>query len=278
MAILRKCPKCAQDIADPSVMNCPACGAPIFPSRLFPSRRVGPWIAATIQIALCATFMLLFRFPKIMILIFAVIILIATAFSVWRKPRQAAARTLPQRPVSNPVLLKIIGVFIVLSSLICFALVLFGFVIFMNAWTRWHQYEGQPYRRTEFQVRRVNYQKRAKGGTDISANGLVEGKPESLSLLPYVHTMPRSETELASRVPVGTVIPIYLFPNLKGRSRVQVYDPVPPAEASHRMAISTVKNTLLALAVMGIALFVLSRLRELCFADNEPSLQQIGTS
>ncbi|HKU27690.1 MAG TPA: hypothetical protein VJQ54_19625 [Candidatus Sulfotelmatobacter sp.] len=222
--------------------------------------------------------MLLFRFPKIMILIFVIMILIGTAFSVWMKPRQAAARMLPQRPVSNPVLLRIIGFFIALSSLICVALVIFGFAIFMNAWTRWHQYEGQSYHRSDFQVKHVFYQRRGKGGIDISASGLVEGKPESLSLLPYVHTMPRNEAELDSRVPVGAVIPVYLFPNLKGRARVQVYDPVPPAEASHRMAISTVKNFLLALAVMGIALFVLSRLRELCFAENEASLQQIGTS
>jgi hypothetical protein len=222
--------------------------------------------------------MLLFRFPKIMILIFAVMIVIGTGFSVWMKPKQMAAGTLPQRPVSNPALLKIIGFFIALSSLVCVALVIFGFVIFMNAWTRWHQYEGQPYHRAEFRVRHVYYQKRAKGGSDISASGVVEDKVEYINLLPFVHNTPRSEAELNSRVPVGTVIPIYLFPTLKGRARVQVYDPVPPAEASHRMAISTVKNVLLALAVMGIALFVLYRLRELCFAENEASLQQIGTS
>ena len=148
----------------------------------------------------------------------------------------------------------------------------------MNAWTRWHQYEGQQYHRSEFQVKRVYYQKRTKGGADISASGMVEGKPEWIGLLPYLHTVPHNEAELGSRVPPGTVIPIYLFPNLKGRARVQVYEPVPPAEASHRMAISTIKNTLLALAVMGMALFVLTRLRELCFAETEASLQQIGTS
>lgn len=273
MAILRKCPKCAQDIADPSVTNCPACGA-----ALNTSLRVGPWIAASIQIAVCTIFMLVFHFPNIMILFFVGIIVIGTALSAWMKPRQAAARALPRRPVSNPVLLKIIGFFIALSSLVCVALVLFGFVIFMNAWTKWHQYEGQEYHRAEFQVKRAYYQKRTKGGADISASGMVEGKPEWISLLPYLHNVPHNEAELQSRVPVGTVIPIYLFPNLKGRARVQVYDPVPPAEASHRMAISTIKNTLLALAVMGLALFVLSRLRELCFAESEANLQQIGTS
>ncbi len=221
--------------------------------------------------------MLLFGFPKIIIPIFAAMIVIATAFSAWIKPRQAAARSAPQRPVSNPVLLRVIGFFIALSSLVCVALILFGFVIFMNAWTRWHQYEGQAYQRSEFQVKRVYYQKRSKGGADISASGVVEGHSESMSLLPFVHTMPRSEAELDSRVPVGTVIPVYLFPSLKGRVRVQVYDPVPPAEASHRMAVSTVKNTLLALAVMAGVLFALSRLRQLCFAENEPAFEQVGS-
>jgi hypothetical protein len=239
-------------------------------------RRVGIWIGALIQIVLCTIFMIVFRFPKIMIFVFAAVILIATGFAVWVKPR-LAARAVPKRQVSNPILLKVIGFFIALSAFICLALVLFGFVIFMNAWTRWHQYEGQQYHRAEFQVKHVYFQKRSKGGADISASGMVEGRLEYLGLLPYVHTVPRSEAELNSRVPIGSVIPVYLFPNLKGRARLQVYEPVPPAEASHRMAVSTVKNTLLALGVMAIALFVLTRLRELCFAENATVLQQVGT-
>ena len=270
MAFARRCPKCGWEIVDASAPKCPACGANVF---IFP--RVGIWIGALIQITLCTVFMLLFGFPKIMIPIFAAMILAGSAFANWVKPKQTAAA--PQRPVSNPFVLKIIGFFIALCAFVCLALVLFGFVIFMNAWTRWHQYEGQTYQRADFQVKRVYYQKRPKGGTDISASGLVEGHLEYLSLLPYVHTMPRSSEELDSRVPVGTVIPIYLFPNLKGRARVQVYDPVPPAEAAHRMAVSTVKNTLLALAVMALVLFVLSRLRQLCFAQDESAVQQVGT-
>jgi amino acid transporter len=272
MAILRKCPKCAQDVADPSTTACPACGAP-----LISPRRIGIWIAALIQIVLSTAFMLLFGFPRIMIWIFAAMIVIGTALSAWIKPRKSGSPTVPQRPVSSPILLKIIGFCIAVSSLVCIALVLFGFVIYMNASTRWHQYEGQEYHRADFQVKHVYYQKRTKGGTDISASGMVEGHLEYLSLLPYVHTVPRNEVELNSRVPVGTVIPVYLFPNLKGRARVQVYDPVPPAEASHRMAVSTVKNTLLALGVMALVLFALSRLRQLCFAENAETLQQVGT-
>jgi hypothetical protein len=271
MAFVRRCPNCALEITDPSAAKCPVCGA-----AFLGIRRIGIWIGALIQIAVCTIFMIVFRFPKILIFAFATMILIATGFAAWVKARQAA-RPVPKRPVSNPILLKVIGFFIALSSVICLALVLFGLVIFMNAWTRWHQYEGQQYQRAEFQVRHVYYQKRSKGGTDISASGMVEGRLEYLSLLPYVHTVPRSEAELESRVPIGSVIPVYLFPNLKGRARVQVYDPVPPAEASHRMAVSTVKNTLLALGVMAIALFILTRLRELCFVENATAMQHAGT-
>jgi hypothetical protein len=38
-----------------------------------------------------------------------------------------------------------------------------------------------------------------------------------------------------------------------------------------------VKNTLLALGVMALVLFALSRLRQLCFAENAETLQQVGT-
>jgi hypothetical protein len=126
-------------------------------------------------------------------------------------------------------------------------------------------------------VKRVYYQRRTKGGTDISASGIVEDHLEYLNLLPYVHSVPRSAAELDAKVPIGAVIPVYVFPNLKGRARVQVYDPVPPAEASHRMAVSTVKNTLLALAVMAGLLFVLTRLRALCFAEDQSVIQHVGS-
>ena len=239
--------------------------------------RIGIWVGAAIQITLCTVFMLLFGFPKIMILVFAGFILAGSAFAAWVKPKPRVVTPIPARPVSNPVLLKLLGFMLAACSLVCLALVIFGFVIFMNAWTRWHQYEGQSYHRAEFQVKHVYFQRRAKGGTDISASGMVEGHLEYLSLLPYVHSVPRSEAELESKVPMGAVIPVYLFPNLKGRARVQVYDPVPPAEASHRMAVSTVKNILLALAVMAGLLFVLTRLRALCFAEDESAVQQVGT-
>lgn len=272
MAFVRKCPRCGLEFTDPSASQCSACGA-----KMMVLPRIGIWVGALIQITFCTVFMLLFGFPKIMILVFAGFILAGSAFAAWVKPKPKQAALVPARPVSNPVLLKILGFLLAACSFICLALVIFGFVIFMNAWTRWHQYEGQSYHRAEFQVKHVYFQKRVKGGTDISASGMVEGHVEYLSLLPYLHSVPRSEAELDAKVPVGTMIPVYLFPNLKGRARVQVYDPVPPAEASHRMAVSTVKNILLALAVMAGLLFVLTRLRALCFAEDVSAMQHIGT-
>lgn len=272
MPFARKCPKCGLDVPDRSTVQCPACGAPVFALP-----RVGIWVGAILQIVICTVFLLLFGFPRIMILIFALVIVAGAAFAAWVKPKRKAQTEAPQRPVSNPILLKIIAFFIAASALVCLAFVLFGFVIFMNAWARWHQYEGQLYHRSDFQVKHVYYQKSSKGGTDISASGVVEGRQEYMNLSPYVHPLPRSKAELDSRVPSGTVIPVYLFPNLKGRARVQVYEPVPPAEAAHRMTVTTVKTTLLALAVMAIVLFVLSRLRELCFVKDENTFQQVGS-
>lgn len=272
MPFARKCPKCGMDVPDRSLVQCPACGTPVFALP-----RIGIWVGAVIQIIICTFFLLLFGFPKIMIVIFAAVILAGAAIAAAVKPKQGT-RAAPQRPVSNPILLKIIGFFIAISALVSLGFVLFGFVIFMNAWTRWHQYEGQLYHRTEFQVKHVYYQKGSNGGTDISASGMVDGHLEYMSLSPYVHPLPRSRAELESRVPSGTVISVYLFPNLKGRVRVQAYEPVPPAEAAHRMTVTTVKITLLALAVMAIVFFVLSRLRELCFVKKENTFQQVGSS
>lgn len=270
MPFARKCPKCGLDAPDPSVIKCPACGTAIFKLP-----RLGLWAAAGIQVVICTVFLILFGFPKILVLVFALLIVGGAATAAWIKPKRTA-KPVPQRPVSNPILLKVIGFCIAVCAFVSLAFVLFGFVIFMNAWTRWHQYEAQPYHRTEFQVKHVYFQRGSKGGTDISASGMVEGKLEYMSLSPYVHPLPRSKAELDEHVPIGTLIPVYLFPNLKGRARVQVYEPVPPAEAAHRMTVTTVKATLLALAVMAIVLFVLSRLRELCFV-NENSFQQVGT-
>jgi hypothetical protein len=265
MAFVRTCPKCGSDLSAATSPACPGCGAPILPTTTL---GVGKWIAAATQIGLTTIFMLVFGFPKIMILVFAGLILLFTALSSWIKPAAAAARTAPQRPGSNPVMFKILG----LASTVCVValvgILLFGFVIFMNSWNRWHQYEGQRHQHSDFQVVRVYYQPHTKGGADVYASGMVDGEKEWMGLLPYLHIAPRNQAELDARVPVGTIIPVYVYPDLKGRARVQVYSPIPPDEASKHTAMSTLNYGLLGLAITAGMIFVLSRLRQACFDDS----------
>jgi len=271
MAFVRRCPQCGLDLTDPSATNCPACNA-----KMVPAPRLGPWIAALIQIAISTIFMWVFKFPKIMMLIFPALIVIATVMSVFLKTRPVSAQVVPQRSVSNPVLFKVLSFAIALCSLAVLCILLFGFVIFMDSWDRWHRYEGQPRHHTEFQVVRAYYQPHAKGGADIYASGMVDGQKEWMGLFPYLHSRPHDQTELDSRVPAGTTIPVYLFPGLKGRSRVQVYTAIPPDEASRRTAMNTLSYGMFGLAVTAGIIFVLSRLRRACFVE-EPLLQPVGT-
>ena len=122
---------------------------------------------------------------------------------------------------------------------------------------------------------RVYYQKQGKG-TDVYASGTVEGRREWMNLAPYVQVMPHGQSELEESVPVGTSIPIYLFPDMKGRSRVRVYQEVPTAESYHRAAMSALRNGLGCLAICGGILFLLLRLRAMCFAEERKRVRRHG--
>jgi hypothetical protein len=272
MGLVRKCPKCGFDLSTATSPTCPGCGTP-----LIAMPKAGKWIGATIQIAISTIFMLVFGFPKVMIGVFATMILIATAVSTLVKPRPAGTPAAPQRPVNNPTLFKVLGFAIALCSVALFCILLFGFVIFMNSWDRWHQYEGHRYERTDFTVRQVYWQPHTRGGPDIYASGTVEGNKEWMSLRPYLNSVPRSQAELDSRVAVGTMIPIYFFPDMKGRARAQVVTGGPPAETSRRAAMSTLNSSLLGLAVTAGIIFLLSLLRRSCYADTDASFQQAST-
>ncbi len=239
--------------------------------------RAGKWIGAAIQIAFSTVFMLVFGFPKVMIGVFAALILIATAVSALVKPKPPGAPAAPQRPLSNPVLFKVLSFAIALCSLALVCILLFGFVMFMNSWDRWHQYEGHRYERTDFTVRQVYWQSHTRGGPDIYASGTVDGNKEWMSLRPYLNSVPRSQAELDSRVAVGTMIPIYFFPDMKGRARAQVVTGGPPAETSRRAAMSTLNSALIGLAVTAGIIFLLSLLRRSCYADTDASFQQAST-
>jgi len=265
MAFLRKCPKCGLDLTDPSARSCPICGTTLV---ALPGSKI--WIGALVQFAFVGGFLLIFGFPKFMIAIFGAVIFVGTALSAYLKPRQAGPRPAPQKPTRHLILYRVVSLAIAVSSLAFFATLLFGFVMFMNAWTRWHQYEGQPHHQTSFEVVRAYYQKStsAHSGPSVYASGMVDGQKEWMSLLPYLHTMPHDQDELDMRVGAGTSIPIYLFPNLKGRARVCVLEAGLPSEVSHRQAIDTLNHGLGGLALSGLIIFLLIRLRRVCFDDS----------
>lgn len=230
------------------------------------------WVFALIQIVITVVFMSVFKFPKVMIVAFVSFILLGTVLSAWRKPGQMTARTAPQIPSSHPIAFRVLSLFVGLAVFAIMSILLFGFVIFMNNWTRWQQYQGQPYHRAEFVVTRTYYQKHSKGGADIYASGTVEGHKEWMSLGPFLGDRPRSGEELNDRVPEGTSIPIYLFPGMKGRMRVEVYSETPIAEGYHRAAIIDLNIALRALGAAITLLFLLILMRRAISKENNPGL------
>lgn len=264
MAFPRQCPKCRLDLTDRPEPTCPACG-----TRIVSPAGSKVWVGALVQLTLSTVFMLAFGFPRIMILIFGAVILLGTALSSRMKAKQLAAARAPQQVVARPALLRVASIGVALSGFACFAILLFGFVIFMNSYTRWQQYQGQSYQRADFEVNRVYFQRGSKGGVDAYASGIVNGQKEWMNLVPYLHSAPRNEAELDERVPIGTSIPIYFFPNMKGRFRVEVYSPVPTAEAYHRAAMTALNYGLGGLAMAGAIFFALLRLRAACFEKKE---------
>jgi hypothetical protein len=194
---------------------------------------------------------------------------IVTTGRLWSPPRMQR----PQQPGPVSIPLRILNLFIVLCGLaICMAL-LFGFVAFMNSWMRWHRYENAACHRSSFQVTHAYLQKRKSRSNpiDVYASGNVEDHQEWIDLQPYLHSVPQDETELRERVPLGTTIDIYYFPGLKGRARVQVYNPVPPAEQGRHAAMTALNNGLTDLAIAAAIMFLLIYIRRIGFKQNLPA-------
>ena len=275
MAFQRQCSKCGFYVTDNSLMACPQCG-----SNLVALPSINRWIGAVIQLVISTTFMLVFHFPRIMIAVFAGVILLGTAVSSRLKPRATGAGPVNStRTIVRPTQFRVLSIGIAVCTFAVIVIALFGFVMFMNSWDRWHLYEGQAYQRTEFQVVRAYYQVHTKGGPDYFANGTVDGQREWMNLRPYLRTLPHDQSELDAQVPRGTSISVYLFPGLKGRTRVQMNNGVLPSEASQREAMATLKYGLGGLSVAAFLLLVMVRLRRECFAEVEPALSMAaGTS
>ena len=231
----------------------------------------GVWLIALFQLGAATAFMLLFKFPKFMIVAFGAMVFIGTLVGTTLKARSRTIRPAPPKPVTHPALNRVFGLLIAIVSLALFSTLLFGFVMFMNSWDRWHRYEGQRFHEADFVVKRPYYQKRSKGGPDLYASGTVEGNSEWMGLRQALQFVPHSQGELEAAIPPGTSIHVYYFPDMKGQARVQVYTDVPPAEASHRDAMKTLNYSLILLGGCGGLLLMLLQMRRLICVETEPS-------
>jgi hypothetical protein len=175
------------------------------------------------------------------------------------------ARPAPNRTIARPVLFRIASVGIAVCGFSFFVVALFGFVTFINAWNRWQRYEGHPFHRAEFEVMQAYFQKSSRH-ISIYARGTVEGQQQWMDLERYVGTGVRSQEEVDEQVAAGTWIPVYFFPDLKGRARVQLASDPPPAEASKQQAVNAASHALTGLAITAVLMLVLLRVRRLCYA------------
>jgi hypothetical protein len=232
-----------------------------------PARR-WVWLGALVQFAVVAVILLVFRLPRFLIMFCALFSAVAVLLANVLTRKAASARLKPQRPVPNSVGFRLVTIAILLCGLVLVCFLLFGSVTFINSWNNWQRYGGQPFHRAEFVVEHDYYQAYSKSA-DLYANGTVEGQREWMDLKPYLYARnlyrPHGAAELEAWVPPGTSIPIYLFPNLKGRSRVRLYADASPAEAYHRAAMKAANYGLGGVAFSALAMFVLTRIRAACF-------------
>jgi len=131
---------------------------------------------------------------------------------------------------------------------------LFGLVFYVNSSSRAQLYEGAPYHVATFRVTSVQYLWVAGGGshTEASAVGIVEGQQETMNLMPHLNRIPRNQSDLMKMVPRGTLIRVYLFPTLQGRSRIQSIREVPPEEWYRGSAKWAASRALPMVGVIGI--------------------------
>ena len=273
---MNKCAACGFEGDNFPGGTCPQCGKR-------PIARVGlnPWVVAFVQFGLMTGFMLAFHFPRIVILFFGMFILLGTLLSRRLRPLQVAGPKPPAARVPQTPAMQLLGVAVGICVFLFFSCLLFGFVMFMNSWSAWQRYEGHSYHATSFQVVRVYYQHSPGshgGSTYIYASGMVEGKKEWMSLFSYLKTRPRSQGELESMVPAGTIIPIYLFPDLKGEARVEVIGTLPPAEANRKQAMLVLNRSLTILGVLGLIIFVLFRIRRSAAERGDESTVQVSAA
>jgi hypothetical protein len=266
MAAAYRCPVCGLESDNFPAAICTQCGK----NLLRPVSRPLLWLAALVQLVIVTGFMFAFHFRPVIVFFGLVSSLFAL---LGLRARRSAPKPL-RRPVSSqPMSVILLSVTIGMLGLAFAACLIFGFVTFLNAHNAVERVQGQPYHASTFQVIRPYYQRSAgMHGPDISvyASGLVEGQKEWMDLVPYLKRAPRGQVELNDLVPPGTAIPVYLFPNLKGRSRIEVIDVLPPGEASRRTETWGLRRAPVALAVLGALILLLVRIRRSCASPATP--------
>lgn len=275
MAAAYRCPACGFESDSFSDLSCPQCGKELQRSDSF-SISLPRLVLAVLVTGLMTSFMFAVHFPRPMIVFSGLTTFLLAALGLRRRGMSASRRPLQRSPRSiSAVFLDFTIAILGLAFIGC---LLFGSVIVLNAHNAVQRVQGQPYHATTFQVIRPYYQKSAgMHGPYVSVycSGIVAGKKEWMDLFPYLRRYPRDQAELNDLVPAGTVIPVYLFPNLKGRSRIEVIDALPPGEASKRTETWVLQRAPVALAVLGTLILLLVRIRR---SSASPATQAMTAS
>lgn len=178
----------------------------------------------------------------------------------------------------HPILVEFIDLVIAFFAASFGMILFFGSFFFLNSRSESQLYSGKSYRVTNFNVVRVYFQPGSAGGENgvpvgptYTASGIVEGKQEWMDLRLWLPSTPQSPApqdlyELEQRVPAGTIIPAYFFPDLKGMRRLHPATTLPPAEQGDQNVRDTLHYGGLALAVCAAAVVVLIPLRRACVA------------
>jgi hypothetical protein len=279
MESLRKCRLCGLSLTEIQGSVCPTCAR-----RLGPMVKTRLWLGALIQFGVVTTFILVLRLPRFLILFFGLFSLFVALLASVLTRKPASRGPSPQRPIPNSAPFWIVSLGIALGGLVLIGSLLFGFVTFINSWNSWHRYEGQPFHRAEFVVEQDYYRSYSKHA-DLYASGMVEGHREWTDLVPYLRSQgvsrwPHGREEVELSVPPGTSIPIYLFPGLKGRSRVRLYSDTPPAEEYHRRAMHAANYGLIEVSVCALIIFLLLRIRAAYVGDSSsaPAISSGGAT
>jgi hypothetical protein len=272
MAAAHQCPACGFECDSLPNLSCPQCGRKFLRS----SGSFLPWLAVLAQVAVVTGIMFTFHFPRPLIVFFGLAAFFSAVLGLRRRwSASPTSKPFPQPLSSQPIGVILIDLAIAILGLAFLCCLLFGLVALLNAHNAIERVQGQPYHATTFQVTRPYYQRSAgMHGPDIAiyASGMVEDKKEWMNLAPYLRRAPRdplpqNQAEVNDLVPPGTVIPVYLFPNLKGQSRIQVIDVLPPGEASRRTETWVLQRAPVALAVLGGLIFLLVRIRRFCLSS-----------